>query len=575
MLARKNFHRRDFHRRDAATQRNIERRRKVTGPWRSCILFFLRLRVSAMNVPTLQAVKVAQRICLPAVIFFLLSCGSKPTDPRTVIPADALVYLEAQDVGKVVSAITENEQFKRVAAKAPDLSVLNGVKIAVAVTGFETSEQKVTDENAVLSFQPRFVAVIETNAWGWQAGNFVENSLGEFVNEAYGGAIELVITTRQDGEYYVWTSPDGRKAYALQQGSLVFFGNDESAIERCQAVKRGEADSIAGSSKLGEGERLAFGYVSPEGVGQIANIAGISLAIGASEEEEVKSFVAGVLPQILRNSVKEVTWTALRTDVGVEDKVVVGLDDESGRVFSETLVPAAGGPSDLVTYVPPSAGTATRYVLRDPQIAWRSVVLTARKKIDETSGGLIAAFSGSLFEPYGIEDSELFLSAVRPEIVTVKLTGESEDAAVIATATDMAKVRGSVAKEIKLTGTGEQQFGGAFFKSEDGESAAAFVGDKVLVGDAETILKCLEAKQTGGNSDLARLLTSSDAAAVTVASDADSVLKVIDLLGGHKEDAAVASVYRTETRFNRNGIERRTISSFGLIGTILSHLVQE
>jgi hypothetical protein len=148
------------------------------------------------------------------------------------------------------------------------------VKVSVAVTGFETSEQSVTEENAVLSFRPRFVAVAETNAWGWQTTSFVENKLGEFVNEAYGGEVELDKTPRKDGQYYVWTSQDGsKKAYALQQGSLVYFGNDESAIERCLAVARGETESIAKSSKITEGERLAFGYISPEGVGQIANIA--------------------------------------------------------------------------------------------------------------------------------------------------------------------------------------------------------------------------------------------------------------------------------------------------------------
>ncbi len=517
----------------------------------------------------------ALRFCVSAVVVASISCGSKPTDPRTVIPADALVYLESQDLGKAVSAITDSEKFKQFAEKKPDTSMLNGVKMAIAVTGFETSEQQVTEENAVLRFQPRFVAVVETNAWGWQAKSFVENSLGEFVNEVYGGAIELEITTRADGEHYVWTSPDGRKAYALQQGSLVYFGNDDTAIERCQAVKRGEVESIAGSSKLGEGERLAFGYVSTDGVGQIANIAGISLAIGASEEEEVKSFVAGVLPEILRNSVKDITWTAVGTEAGIEDKVVVNLDGESARVFSETIVPVQGPQSDLVTFIPSNAGTATRYLLREPQIAWRSVVLTARKKIDETSGGLIAAYSGSLFEPYGIEDAELFLSAVKNELVTVELAGETEDAAVIATAADMEKVRASIAREINIGGAGEQQFGATFFKSEDGELAAAFVGDKILVGDAETVLKCLEAKQAGANPDLVRLFSTSDAAAVTVASDAETVLKVIDLLGGHKDDATVASVYRTETRFNLNGIERRTISDFGLIGTIVANLKRE
>ena len=515
---------------------------------------------------------------LPLIIAAILavSCGSKSIDPRTVIPGDALVYLESNDLARTLKAITDNPKFEAAAKSKPNLSVLSGVKLSIAVTGFETSEQAVTEENSVLHFQPRFVAVVETNAWGWQTTSFIENQLGEFVNDVYGGDVELEMTPRNDGKFYVWTAQDGRKAYALQQGSLVFFGNDETSIERCQAVKRGEAESIAKNPKITDGDRLAFGYISPEGVGQIANIAGISLAMGASEEDEVKSFVARVLPEMLRNAVKEVTWTASTTDKGIEDKVVVALDDESAKVFGETLVPAQAGESRLADLVPLSAASSTRYVLRDPQIAWRSIVLTARKKTDETSGRLIAAFSGSLFESYGIEDPELFLSAVGSQLVTVKLAADSEDAAVIATVKDASKIRGSIAKEISFARAPGKQFGAEMWKSEDGELAAAFVDDRIIAGDAEIVLKCLEAKQAGGNAVLAQQFAESDAVAATVVNETDSFGKLIDVLAERKnENEQLAAQYKTETRFNKNGIERRTISDFGLIGWIIEHLAQE
>ena len=519
---------------------------------------------------------IALRLCVSAVIAASLSCSSKPTDPRSVTPADALVYLESRDLAQTLRAITDNSKFEEAAKFKPNLGALSGVKLSIAVTGFETSEQEVTEENAVLKFQPRFVAVVETNAWGWQTTSFVENQLGEFVNDIYEGEVELEKSQRNDGKFYVWTARDGRKAYALQQESLVFFGNDETAIDRCQAVKRGEADPISKNSKITDDERIAFGYISPQGVGQIANIAGVSLAMGASEEAEVKSFVAGVLPEILRNSVKDVTWSASSTGKGIEDKVVIALDDESARVFDETLAPAQAGESQLADLVPAAAASTTRYILRDPQIAWRSVVLTTRRKTDETSGSLIATFSGSVFESYGIEDPELFLSAVGSHLVTVKLAPDSEDAAVIAMVKDSAKIRGSIAKEIDLARPPEKQFGADFWKSEDGEFAAAFLNERLIVGDAEIVLKCLETKQSGGNSALAQQFASSDAVATTVVNEFDSFGKLVDVLSEPKdENAKLAMQYTTETRFNKNGIERRTVSDFGVIGSILEYLTQE
>ncbi len=554
-----------FHRRDAETPR-------IVWPMGS------RPQVpKALRFINKAWILVALRLCVSAVVAASLSCGSKPTEPRTVIPGDALVYLESTDLGKTLTAITENPKFLQLVKAKPDLSALDGVKVAIAVTGFETSEQTVTDENSVLNFQPRFVAVVETNAWGWQTKSFVENQLGEFVNGVYEGVVELEITTRADGEFYVWKSADGRKAYALQQGSLVFFGNDESAIERCQVVKRGEAESIAKNPKLADGDSLAFGYISPEGVGQIANIAGISFAIGASEEEEVKSFVARVLPEILRNSIKDVTWSALRTDVGIEDKFVAGLDEESGRVFSETLVPSAAVTSELSGFIPASAASTTRYLLKEPQVAWRSVLLTTQKKTDETSGLLIGAFASSVFEPYGVEEPEVFLSAVESELYTTKLTPDSEDVVVVATIKDAAKVRSSLAKEINFGRPAESQFGGSLWKSEDGELAAAIVGEAIIVGDAASVIKCLEARQAGPNAELARQLAASDAVSTTIGSDTGSLDRLVDVLAERKSDGQVAPLaYRTETRFNKNGVERRTISDFGLVGWLIERMaVQE
>ncbi len=242
-------------------------------------------------------------LCL-CVAVVNLSCSAKPTDMRTLVPAESLVYLESNDLAAALQPIIDSKPFTDVAKSKPDLSALKGVQVAVAVTGFETSEEKLTDEHSVGRIQPHFVAVADTHAWNYQAVGFAEKKLGAFVEKIYDSEPTLEKSDKNGGKYFTWKANDGRKAYALVIDSLIYFGNDETAIDKCLAVKRGEADSIAKAGKVVPAApgTLASGYVGPDGIAQIANIIGLKFASEMGEDSEVQSAIAGILPQLLRKS---------------------------------------------------------------------------------------------------------------------------------------------------------------------------------------------------------------------------------------------------------------------------------
>ena len=522
-------------------------------------------------------------ICVHLWLILLSSCGSKPTDLRTVIPADALVYLETNDLGKTVAAITQNKSFQQLAKAQPDTSALNGIKLAVAVTGFQTSEQALTDENSVLNFQPRFVAVVETNAWNFQAMSFTENKLGEFINETYGGEVVLETSDKHDGKYFVWTAQDGRKAYALVHGSLIFFGNDESAIEKCLAVSRGEADSIAKNTKIAAlpADSLASGYISTDGVAQIANIVGVAVAASqVGEEEFVKSFIATTLPQLLRNSVSEVSWTATKTEQGIEDKYAISTVSDVSGVFSETLSASEQPDLFLLEDLPTDLPTVTLYNLKQAQVAWRSVLLVAQKQSDPVAGKMLGVFSSLVLEPYGVRDVEMFASSVGPTIVTAKLDVDGEKPVVIARIKERINVRRSLLSEFKAPKPEKGEPGVEVWTTADGGLSAAYVGDVIILGDTDLVNKCLATDRltikTRQDVMLKRLGDIKTSAAVTAGIDDVSLSKIIAVFGEKKsDDGASSGTYRTQTRFNKSGIERRTVSDFGLIGSIIEQLGKE
>ena len=519
-------------------------------------------------------------LCLFTSAVLILSCSSKPVDPRTLIPADSLVYLETSDLGKVLDAITSNPKFQQLAKTKPDTSALNGIKLTVAVTGFQTSEEPAAEGNAVLNFKPHFVAVAETNAWNYQALGFTENKLGEFINEVYGGEIELVTTDKHGGKYFTWTAQDGRKAYALVLGSLILFGNDESAIERCVTVQSGDGESIAKNPRVAAfaTDSLASGYVSKDGVAQIANIAGLSFATGASEEGEVKSFIARVLPEVVRNSVIDAVWTARQLENGrVEDNYTFSLADDAAKVFAETIVPGADPDPDLSRFVPKEFVSTSRYSLKDAQIAWRGVLLTAQSKTDSISGNLLTAFSSSLFEPYGVEDAEMFLSSVGSALQTVRFDAEGEEVAVITRIRDLEKLKRSLAKELNISKTPAAFENAQIWRSEDGEVTAAILGDnsRLIIGESASVEKCLKATNSGESLVTIAAdsrITASNAAVVTTGDYTDSNAELIKTLSDRKDNSPLVQSYVTETRFNQKGMERRTVSAFGVIGTIIGKL---
>src|SRR5215204_114887 len=408
-----------------------------------------RLRITNYELRITKTRFLSVLIYLHLSIIFLSACSSPPSDLRTFAPADTLVYLETNDLGKALGALTDSRAFQDAAKAKPDFSAIQGMQTAIAVTGFEASETSVTAENSVLNFKPRFVTIADTHTRNRYTLSFTEERLGEFVNETYGGEVTLDSAEKSGGKSFVWTAKDGRKAFAFVKDSRIFFSNDETALEKSLAVFRGEADSLQKNESLGRmrdgaKDALAFGYVSTDGIAQISNFAGVSTALASTDDDEGRSFIARVLPQILRGSVREIFWTATRTEQGIEDKYAISLSPENASVLKETLVPAAQNQTNSAEFLPSDVSGVTRYNLQNPQIAWRSLLLVAGKNADAGSAKILIAFSGSLLDPYGVADAEAFLSVIDSEIWTAAFDTEGEKSVAVVTVKDTEKIKKSI-----------------------------------------------------------------------------------------------------------------------------------
>jgi hypothetical protein len=278
-------------------------------------------------------------LCLGVFALSLNSCSSKPTDMRVLVPAEALIYLETNDLAAALQPMIDSRQFKDAAVSKPDLSPMKGVQVAVAVLGFELSEEKVSEEQSIGNVQPRFVVIADTHAWNYQAVAFAEQKLGDFVENIYGSEPTLETSDKHGGKYFTWSAEDGRKAHALVIDSVIWFANDERPIEKSLAVRRGESANIIGGGKVTPAEQgtLARGFVSADGIGQIASLAAMKIATDAGEESEVRTAVMVILPELIRSSATELAWTSFRADSGFEDRFTAGLPQDSTAGQNELI----------------------------------------------------------------------------------------------------------------------------------------------------------------------------------------------------------------------------------------------
>lgn len=517
------------------------------------------------------------------LIVFFSACSEPPKrDMRSLLPAETLVYIESQDLGEMLQALTENNAWENGASGKPDFSQLKNIQIAAAITGFESTEKQVAEQSAILNLKPHFVLIGDTHAWNSTAVSIVENQIGKFARETYGEDVKLEESDKQDAKFYLWTSSDGRKLFSAVSESLIYVGNNENLLDKCLSVKRGETDNLLKNENLASarartGENpLVFGYVSPEGVAQIANLIGISAAIEASEENLIRGFVARILPDVLQKITKEVIWTARKTKQGIEDEIFVRMEAQVSSIFKETLATVPGNEFSSAEFLPIRFDSLTRYNLQNPQIAWRSVLMVASNQIDAASGRILMQYSNFIFEePFGISDAETFLSAVGTEITTARFDEEGEKSVVIAAVKNLEKVKKAISDEINFKVKPVKQDAAEIWLSEDKGLAAAFVENKIILGERESVFECLQAKTSGKNfAGTTQFQNMANAAfAGTISRDADGAQKIIGVLGKTKENKnTYTSFYTARTRFVGNGFERKIVSDFGLLGTIIEKI---
>ncbi|HKC66226.1 MAG TPA: hypothetical protein VKB86_21455 [Pyrinomonadaceae bacterium] len=566
-----------------------------------------------------KALLVIIALILIAVVWVWWNRPRK-VDMTAYVPADSLIYLEANDLPDIASGLIATDAWKALAPSAGIRSdmgriswlsrlaswtgigssesvILSRVQVAIAVLGFDAA-----DAGDTLKIKPRYAVVAETHTGESRTRTAVEQRVGDFAKRAY---VDPSVEQKEaDGvKFTTWISPDGeRRIIAAVTGSIAIIGNDESAVQACLAVHRGERPSLKDSPQLEEMRRrvggndaLAFGYISPEGSERLLEIAATAYASQISPDPRAQSAAASLLPPIAKKILGGAGWSAHLSNGSIEDRYFLGLKNGVADKLKSALVSEPNLTLTVSELLPADTYSLSRYNYRDPAQAWRTFNSTLTSQLDTLSAILIGRLMDSALKPYGIDEPENFLRAIGPEIVTARSDDSGSKTVTIVEVRDEKSLRDFVSKRLGAKPRSET-IGDAVLLVSNNEKhdAASFVGNHLLLGTEETVRRCLEARTA--NRTLAKadnfqktmqvINASSPASVITYTEDHAPALTFIEAISNQKgarerpmdkeglEKALEQLRYAvSETQVVEGGFERRTRSSFGQFGSLASQFV--
>ncbi len=535
-------------------------------------------------------------------------------DMASFAPADSLVYLEANHPLAVVQTIAGTEAwkaFERVMGTpsgAPGKQWLQGfigwtgigpiqsvvlsrAQIAAVVTDLGT-----TEEGATLQIRPEGAILIETHTAEFRVKPQFQQSLRALAEKTYGRPIQRQFTLN-GVEFTEWSSPEGsRQIVGAVVGSLVIIGNTERAVQDCAEVALGRRPKLKDDPELnrmrlelGRDDALAFGYVPPGNSARLLAV-GVPLLLGRAPAD-------AQFQRLITNGATKVFgsfgWTSKAYSTGIEDRYLITLQPSivahlkpSFRITNAT--------SPLERVLPNDFYSATSYNFASPSEALQGLRSSISSQVDALSAIVFSSLLKSALLSYGLDDPEKFLGAVNGELLTLRLDENSERALLIAGVQDRAALRDLVAKKMRAIPVGDSAQQSETFADSEGEFAASFISDYIVVGSPSDVRRFGEIAKANTrelNTEKMRKLIffaskSSSANVVTYTNDRGRVQSFISAVIAARGASRVAPARLetafadlpysvTETSLNESGFERVTRSPLGQFSTLFPLLFPE
>ncbi len=533
-------------------------------------------------------------------------------DMAMYAPAHSLLYIESNNLLRIVDSIVSTPAWKRL---APELGlestsdgqqwyrrfvrwtglgpinsvILSRSQVAVVVTELGTNEVGQT-----LNIRPEAALLIETHTLGRRIRPPIEDALKRIATTTYGGATSRRIVV--DGiELNEWVSPDGsRRLVAAFVGSLVIVGNSEQAVQKCLAVAHRREPSLQEDSELQKNRlalnaegALTYGYVPARNSARLVSV-GLPLLLGRTPDEAQSQRLISAAASKMFGSM---AWSSKSISSGIEDRYRISLSPSVLQPLKPSFQQLATD-SHQPPVLPYGFYSITFYSFRNPLAAWQSL----RTSVSSTTDALSAIFFSSVLKaallPYGISQPEEFLSAVDGDMLTIRLDQSGERALLVARISNPSAMRDVLTKKLGFSRQAGEESGVELFDFAEAEASAGLTQQLVFLGPPPDVLhymKTLSDTSLAMTNDRFHQVTllnpqTQRTPIVSYTSDEDRIrglfaaiasIRGTPLGQSQRFDKGLSDIpYAvTETTLSDDGIDRVTRSSFGQFSTLLMLLV--
>ncbi len=536
----------------------------------------------------------------------------RQVDMAAYAPSNSLLYLEANSPAKIAQALQNTDAWKLVddlagTQRSPlqsswiqhfvawtGIGPVESVILARSQVAVVVTDLGATEDTDTLRIRPEGALIIETKTSERRIRPVVDNAARKLAELTYGKA-DLRSTNIDGLDFNEWVSPDGtRQIVVVVAGSLVVIGNTRRAVQSCLAVRQGRAPSLKEDAELSRirfelrgNDALTFGYVPPGNSPKLLSI-GVPLLMGrAPVNSEFQRLVTSGASKVFGS----LGWTSRPYKTGIEDRFLISLQPQvlarlkpaftSGKVSTE-----------MERVVPADISSITFYKFENPISVWQTMKSSISSQIDALSSVVFTSLFNSSLRSYGIDDPESFLSMISAEIITFRQDQNAERSLLVARVRDEAKLRAVLAKTMRLRSTKSSTSEVEILVNNDGESAASFVKDFIVMGSPPDVLKYAQILNTGVSNlepDKLKRVTmfaplTSSANILTYTDDSDRVRNFFSAaLAAQRLAPAPRNrmdqllnqlpYAATETTLGERGIERTTVSPMGQFSTLLPLLI--